>query len=591
MKPKLLSKPTIILLVLVLLSVGIVYFSSSFVPHAKFSTSYEDYPFPKDAPPTLPEKLVEVNGTINSFSINSDKTKIAIATSKGVSVYDLISLESIHIFPVANGVENVSFSPDGTKLAVLQKNAQSYDYGFIYLMILDTTSWQVLYAYQNDVATYLYSESNQLKWNPDSQRIAFSTSDQGLVIWNPESGNPKLETSPDFVFPYGGFDWSPDGSRLIFTEAGFGLRRWRVDTDDWVRLYDAESQTASRVKWSPNGRYIASGHFGGTVCIWNASNNQCEGFIHAHFNSVDGLAWSPDSTQVATASGAIRIWDIKTGEENFAFGYAENINYTQLEWVSEQITATLETSYTQNISPSIKFWDISTGDVKFAFRGWQELKSPNYDGVTLRVDDIQISDKETLMRTSLLFDYQNVSAIDWDVKLKDEKGKTYPLTRLNEVGFDANLYHIYRTVSLPKDKTFTLELNLPRGIPLVRDVSNEYGIFYFDPSVLKLGEAVELNQEIYASDFLFYLTKAEKISDNEIRFEFFTGYNLDGVLLDSPYITGSTSNVEGKGRFSSTLTFSKIPKGVFEITVDKVYYRALGPWFVEFEIFDSMFVK
>ncbi|MFN3491605.1 MAG: WD40 repeat domain-containing protein, partial [Anaerolineales bacterium] len=219
------------------------------------------------------------------------------------------------------------------------------------------------------------------------------------------SENLKLEAAPDFIFPYGGFDWSPDGSRLIFTEAGFGLRRWRVDTDDWVRLYDAESQPASQVAWSPNGRYIASGHYGGTVCVWNVWNNQCEGFIRAHFNSVDGLAWSPDSKQIATASGAIRIWDIKTGEEEFAFGYAENINYTQLEWVSEQTTATLETSYTQNISPSIKFWDVSTGDVTFSFRGWQDLRSPNYDGVSLIIDDIQISGKETIIQTSLIFDY------------------------------------------------------------------------------------------------------------------------------------------------------------------------------------------
>ena len=506
-------------------------------------------------------------------------------------MYDLTSLQLIHSFPILSGVENVSFSPDGKKLAVLQKNAQSFDYGFIYLMILDTTSWQVLYAYQNDVATYLYSDSNELKWNPDSQQIAFATSDQGLVIWNPESGNPNLEISPDFIFPYGGFDWSPDGTRLIFTEAGFGLRRWLVETDDWVRLYDAKSQLASQVEWSPNGRYIASGHYGGTVCVWNASNNQCEGFIRAHFNSVDGLAWSPDSKRIATSSGAIRIWDVKTGEEEFAFGYVENINYTELEWVSEQITATLETSYTQNISPTIKFWDISTGDVRFAFRGWQDLKSPNYDGVTLRVDDIQISDKETIIQTSLIFDYQNVSALDWDVKLKDENGKTYPLTRMNDIGFDSNLYHSYRTVLLPKDKTFILELKMPTGISLVRDVSNDYASFYLDPSILKLGEAVEMNQEIYVSDFLFYLTKVEKISQNEIRFEFFTSHNLNGVLLDSPYITGSASNVEGKGRFSSTLTFSKIPRDMFEIKVNKVYYTALGPWFVEFEIFDSMLVK
>lgn len=576
---------------LIIIAVGIVYFSSSTGIHTKFSTSYENYPLPKDAPTSLPETLVEVNGTINSFDINFDKTKIAIATSKGIEVYDLDSLKMIQTFPIVNGVENVSFSVDGTKLAALQKNAQSFDYGFIYLMIFDTTSWQVLYAYQNEMAGYLYSDMNQLRWNSDNQQIAFADPNQGLVIWNPESGDSKPETSPDFIYPYGGFDWSPDGTRLIFTEPGFGLRRWHVTTDDWVRLYDPLSQSASRVEWSSNGRYIASGHFGGTVCIWNTNNNQCEGFIKAHFNSVDGLDWSPDNTQLATSSGAIRIWDVKTGEEKIAFGYAENINYTQLAWAEEKTVATLETSYTQNIPSLLKFWDITTGDVKFAFRGWQKLKTPNYEGVTLRVDDVQISDKETIIQTSLMFDYQTTSALEWDVKLKDETGKAYPLTRVNDASFDTNLYHTYRTVPLPKNKTFTLELNPSNGINLVRDVSNDYGSFYFDPSVLKIGEVVELNQEIYVSDYLFYLTEAEKISEHEIRFGFFTSYPINSVRLDTPYIIGDTTSEDGKGRFSTTLTFSKIPKDAFEIKVDRVYYKAFGPWSLEFDVFDSMYVK
>ncbi|MFN3491604.1 MAG: hypothetical protein ACK40V_05225, partial [Anaerolineales bacterium] len=182
MKQNLRKRLFLILGFLLITSLGIVYFSSPFEAHAKFSTSYEDYPFPKEAPSASPEKTVEVNGTINSFNINSDKTKIAIATSKGVSVYDLTSLELIRSFPILSGVENVSFSPDGTKLAVLQKNAQSFDYGFVYLMILDTTSWQVLYAYQSENPTYLYTDSNELKWSPDSQRIAFASPEQGLVI-------------------------------------------------------------------------------------------------------------------------------------------------------------------------------------------------------------------------------------------------------------------------------------------------------------------------------------------------------------------------------------------------------------------------
>jgi WD40 repeat protein len=366
-----------------------------------------------------------------------------------------------------------------------------------------------------------------------------------------------------------------------------------LDTNDWVRLYDAESQPAWVIDWSPNNKYIASGHFGGTVCIWNVNNNNCEGFIRAHFNSIDGLAWSDDSSLLATSSGAIRIWNAKTGEEKKAFGYAEDTIYSQLTWVSENVTATLESSYTQtqNNSRTIKFWDINSGDVQVAFRGWQEMKSVNYDGVALQINNIQISDTETVIKTSLVFDYPNVSALDWDVNLKDNTGKTYRLQQIDDFVVAGNSYHIYRTIPLPKDKTFTLELKPSIGLELTRDVSKDYAIFYFDPTTLKLGESVEMNQEIYANEYLFYLTKAEQISPNQIRFEFFTSYPISSFWLETPFVVGNTISEDGKGRFSSTLTFSKIPENVFEIIVEQVHYKAQSLWQVEFDLLDSMFVE
>lgn len=584
-----LKKPFAILVVLILVALGITIFQLPSAPHSRFSTAYSESELPQAAPTELPEKTVEVAGTIYAFDIRTDKTMIALATSKGVIIYDMASFEVVTELFFEKGAQAVAFSPDGTKLAVLQKQTLSFDYGYIYVTIFETTNWQALNAYQNDFPNYLYAVPNLIKWNPDSIRLAFITPDKGMIVWNHETG--EIIESLAISYTFGGFDWSSDGSRLIFGESSYGLRRWRVDTDDWVRLYDTESQSASVMEWSPNGKYIASGHYGGTVCIWNVSNNQCEGYIRAHVSSVDGLAWSPDSKFIATSSGAIRIWDLKNGEEKSAFGYDSEIHYTQLAWVSEQVTATLENSYTQNISPTVKFWDIETGDVQLAFRGWQNLKSFGSDGVSLRVDDIQISEKETLIRTSLLFDYENLSALDWDVKLRDNTGKTYPLTRLNDGGFDSNIYHVYKTTPLHEGKTFTLEIKSANGLKLVRDVSNDYGFLYFDPTQLKLGESVELNQEVYLSDFQFYLTEAEKLSENEIRFKFFTGYNLESVWFDNPLIVENTVSVDGKGRFSSTLTLSKIPKDVIELAVQKVYYKAQGPWALEFEVLDSMFVK
>jgi WD40 repeat protein len=583
-----LRKPIVFLLLGFLIAGAVYYFGLPPAPHSKFSTSYRAFPEPKPAPKDLPKTLVDVPGTIRSFDISPDGTTIAVATSTGIVLYNLVSFEKINTLPMGDGIRDVAFSHDGSKLAVLQNITEYYEYGYIYLTVFDTTSWGIQYNYQNDGPNYLYSASGRLAWNPDGKRIAFVIPEQGLSVWNIETSN-KPEAIPDFMSPIEGFAWSPDGTRLIATESGYGLRRWRVDTGEWVRLYDQQSQPASQVQWSIDGRHIASGHFGGTLCLWNTNNNQCEGFIRAHFNSVDGLGWSPDSRQVATSSGVIRIWDAKTGEEKSAFGFAKSgTHYNKLKWIDKQAIVTMESSFTENKPPIIRFWDRETGDVKFAFRGWQEMQSPNSDGITLRVDDVRISEKETLIQASLIFDIPNTSVQDWEVSLHDKNSKLYPLTRVTDVGFDSDTTYLYRTAPLPKGMSFTLELN---RLHVAQGINTGDGSFMFDPSTLQVGEAVEMNQEIYTNDFLFYLTKVEKVSPTELRFEFFTSNNIDSVRLDTPFATGSSFTPEGVGRFSATLSFSRMPRRILQFMVDKVYYKAIGPWSVEFEVFDSMLVK
>ena len=591
MKPNSFLKALSILLALVFLIIGVITIAKPVSPSAVFVTAYQDFSDPKPMPQSNPNVVVDVSGLIRTFDISHDGGLIAIATSKYLVLYQLKTQKEIHNLPLKEEVYQIQFSPDGSKLAVsgiIPKYSQS---GSLHVTVWDTASWGVLYEYNNDTQDFFSIAA--LAWAPDSKRLAFSLHERGLSVIDVATGNVTASMKDFIVSPFD-LSWSPEGSRLISTgDLGYGLRRWRVDTNKWVRLFDSRSQPAQHVKWSPDGKQIASGHFGGTVCVWNTGNNQCEGFIRAHFNSVDALDWSPDSRQIATASGAIRVWDSHTGELASAFGFYDGIIYQDLRWFDPQTIATLETSYTKNVPSAIRFWDVATGDVKLAFHGWDNIYGVNSGGVMLKLDDVQISSDRTVLQVSLRFDTPGLStAGDWNLTMTDAEGGIYPLTDITPQTMDAGVTRVYQTVPLQAGQHITLDMvSFPQQerMPLMLDFSANPANFTFDPGVIQIGESMTLDEEIQTNNYLLHLTGVQKTSANELLFEFDTEGIYNGATLSSPMTGDSSSNFIKNDKLIVSLPFSDMPSEPIKIEVTRIYFNTFGPWFLEFQTAKSMF--
>ena len=103
--------------------------------------------------------------------------------------------------------------------------------------------------------------------------------------------------------------WSPDSQYLAFANQKqihiLNIKRQLV-----VCTYTGHAFVPTSLKWSPNGRYIASASFDGTVQIWDAFNGNQRFLYQGHQDAVYDVAWSPDGAFLASGGldATVLVW-------------------------------------------------------------------------------------------------------------------------------------------------------------------------------------------------------------------------------------------------------------------------------------------
>ena len=195
---------------------------------------------------------------VNSFSVSSDEKLLATATRDGIHIWTSDGILRQTISGHTGEVLNVKFIPDGA--------VGGDRYKLISTGVDKTVRiWQIFDRY-SDEAEGIYS-------------VAVS---------------PVNDT-------YAVADWS-------------GKIQWRNNPDgtqQLIRTLPGHQNTISQIKYSPDGKLIASAGWDNSIKLWNAENGKLRETLR-HTDGVNSIAFSADGQTLVSGSEdkTIKIWDL-----------------------------------------------------------------------------------------------------------------------------------------------------------------------------------------------------------------------------------------------------------------------------------------
>ncbi|WP_327667097.1 serine/threonine protein kinase [Streptomyces sp. NBC_00485] len=200
-------------------------------------------------------------------------------------------------------VRDLSFSPDGRRLAFVQDNGPA--------LVTDLSGQRLFQLDHGD-----NKPVSCVAFSPDGRRLATGAKDKTLRFWDASTGQETGRITS--TMPVGELVFSPDGTRVA---AWPGLRLWDVGTGE-VLLERPKGMPG--IAFSPDGTRLAArsvtfwgGHQGSVLHV--TDGNELLKFKSKDVEGLVGwcLAFSPDGDRLAAACGGayLVIHDANTGGE------------------------------------------------------------------------------------------------------------------------------------------------------------------------------------------------------------------------------------------------------------------------------------
>jgi WD40 repeat protein len=192
-----------------------------------------------------------------------------------------------------------AYAPDGFTLLAAGSDRT--------IRVFDTASGRQLRFWTAPMA-----EVRCLAVAPDGLTLATGGGDGQLRCWD-IAGGTLFRTVPAADHRIDSLAFSPDGRTLVSVGDG-RLQLWDASTFQARRLLaGSDAPPILCQNYSPDGRFLATGHRDSVVRLWNPATGALLRRLSGHRQAVRSLAFAPDGRTLASGAGdgTILIWNLE----------------------------------------------------------------------------------------------------------------------------------------------------------------------------------------------------------------------------------------------------------------------------------------
>ncbi len=191
---------------------------------------------------------------------------------------------------------------------------------------------------------------------------------------SPAAGSAGLvksaELPPDTpdMGPVYGLSVSPD-ARFLATADYDTIHIWDLASLEETRALEGHGSFVWGLAWSPDGSEIASASQDGTVALWNAADGSRKTVLNTGW--AFSVSWSPDGKLLAVGGygGSVQLWDPVSGTRTYSWNSGSRSPVICCGWSPDgrRLAA-------GKLNGLIEIWDAKTGKPRILIEGYTSAR-------------------------------------------------------------------------------------------------------------------------------------------------------------------------------------------------------------------------